>query len=167
MPVAQHEGPLLLLRQPGDEATQRRLQLPILHDARRVLPAGKAFGQFIQGQICLSSAALLPRLRLDAVQGKAAGDGAEKHREAGGALVRHQVPRPEPGVADALLRVLGPAADAPGDAAAVAAVFLFRLGDGLIAALPVQLNDRCILHRDSSFIFVYTLYTTKTAPRFQ
>ena len=59
---------------------------------------------------------------------------------------RHGVPRPEPGVVDALLRVLPALQELPGHAQAVIPILLRRLRDGPLIPRPVQRHDLRILH---------------------
>ena len=63
------------------------------------------------------------------------------------ALGRDGVPRPKPGVVDALLRIFGVRQDVHGNSEAKCAVFLAELSYCPLAALLKQLNDSCILHK--------------------
>ena len=77
----------------------------------------------------------------------------------------HRVPGAQPGVVDALLRVLCILQDVLCNGAAVAAVFADGLRHGIFASLPVEIDDDGVvqIHRLLSFVRSLTLLESKKA----
>ena len=93
-----------------------------------------------------SAAPLLRGGAAQPVQGQVPGDPAQKYRKHRRSVGRHGAPRPEIGVADALLRVPPVGQDASGDAGAVGTVFFRRSRDGALIPGPKQRHNSGIIH---------------------
>ena len=102
--------------------------------------------KLLKNRLCSSAAPLLRGGAAQPVQGQVPGDPAQKYRKHRRPVGRHGAPRPEIGVADALLRVPPVGQDAFGDTGAVGATFFRRSRDGALIPGPKQRHNGGIVH---------------------
>ena len=132
--------------QVSKKTVQKPYQFMALHGRLRVAAAGDALAQLLQSQRRLTAAALQPPLIAQALKGQAAGQLAEEQPQHRRPVGRHGVPRRQPGIRQALLRVFVILQQAIGDMAAISAVFRVAFGNGLLRPLPVQRDNGAVLH---------------------
>ena len=121
----------------------------------RAVPVGEAVLQLMQRNLHLVSPPLGRPGPTPPVQGEVAGKLSKKGGQNVGPLGRHGVPGVEPGVVDALLRVLLLLQNPPGYGVTVGPILLLAGRNGLLRPGPIEVDDLAVLHRKPSFLVFF------------
>ena len=146
VPVSADEHAALFGGEPGQEPIDGLQQLPAVDLLLHGVGIGHQLCELVQNGRGRSAAPLAGGVVFVPVEGYVPCELSQKGRQDARPVGRHGVPRLHIGVVDTFLGILRTAQDVSGDGGAVAPVFFSRGGDGLLVPIPVQPNDRCVIH---------------------